>query len=194
MCSNYENIESDFKDTPLKHGYERIYAPCGAYRDRPIINFGEERCDGCEHSFSPETLETDGATSNIQHVCNDCLQNGNIIRCSTCNNFTYPLASFVKKNEEKRFGNKIYCNSCRPPIVLTFNVQNPKCAIEISVPINHEYGINETFFYEEIAKRLQVSTDRVLINGRKNKHMMYCPIEFVFDSTTFNVDILNNEV
>lgn len=52
------------------------------------------------------------------------------------------------------------------------------------------------YFYNEIAKRLNISVDRVLIEGRHGRVLtMYCPSEFIeLQHRTFQVTILNTNV
>lgn len=86
---NNSTAYNDLTKLPVKPGYKRKYASCGAYCDRPIINrkAGEERCNGCDHPFQINALHTDGANSHLKYVCTNCLKNGKVLRCDICKGF-----------------------------------------------------------------------------------------------------------
>lgn len=160
-------------ETPLKEGYERKFNEfCGTYYDRPIVGEGYERCDGCKHPFPIGTMCTDGAISFLKHICDDCLKNGKICRCSKCNVFVYGM---------KEFDNILYCHKCEPPITFYFNINNDKSTestvIKIPIPNENIASISTNYFFDEIAQKLQVPSDKIHMTGLRRGYML-CPAEY----------------
>ena len=177
----------------VQPGFIRHYAPCGAYYDEPIIGKGKEECNGCGYPFDIGSMNTDGATSLIQHVCDKCLSTGKIHRCHTCKKFVHEDWKFLMTSKSS-VGTIQYCNDCKPPIVFTYNIIPGSRKAKIAIPTNREMGIKYSYFYDELSFLLKVPAEKILINGetRPNDRVMMCPAEHLTDrSRIFDVTILD---
>ncbi|XWV25064.1 putative ORFan [Tupanvirus deep ocean] len=178
---------------PLRDGFERIYEPCGSFYDREILRDGEERCDACLASVKPENLSRDENNNYFKNVCNKCLENERIVRCSKCdtfvNKFMFGWMFFNKKMMKELYGNHIYCKKCAPPLMFVYNIGEPySTTIEVPIPADKMSGVHESYFYKYLADKLGISTDRILIGDHKCRDVMWCPMEFTNPKhRTFNV-------
>ncbi len=179
----------------LKKGYKRIYSKCGGYYDIEILKEGHERCNGCDASVIIADLQTHGANSILKYICNKCLESKKIVPCTKCGTFvrknlfihSYRTKSMVKQ----RFGDSVYCNCCKPPIVFTYNVAEPhNTTIEIPIPNKYEFALNEKYLFKQLAKKLDQCYKNIRISGRKCQGHMFYPAE-ITKPLTFDVTVEN---
>lgn len=201
QCSKQADFESDSDSEsgddccsktpePVKPGYERIYSKCGSYYDQIMAKDGEQRCDGCNCPFTVDNLQTDSANSHIKYVCNLCLDKGKVNRCKGCNTFiiNLKLGGFFGA----LFGDQSYCDDCRPALVFAFNIKSPNpSVIEIPIPKGKESGLATNYFYEELAKQLNIAENQIAIKGLWPRAMV-CAAEFEPKHKIFNVTVLEN--
>ena len=150
-------------------------------KKKQIIEEGHEICYGCNNTFLIETLTTQNFTGSIKSVCDNCLIDGTIKRCSLCHIFIYCGEKLLYNFKHEWPDNKIYCIQCEP-ITFYFNMAAPfSKLIEIYIPEKNEAKLSWGFFYDEIARILQVPVDKVLIE-KQNKSiggkMFLCPCEY----------------
>ena len=174
-------------EKPLKEGYKRIYAKCGAYYDEKILLEGEKRCANCGEGCASDIMITDNMENDrAANVCPKCIESKKVIRCRKCNKFVFKLE--LGMSGQRRFSmkgkipKKIYCQNCKPPIIFTFRKKEiPHDPIEIPIPKDLEWGFPWNCFYELLAEKINIPVDKILIYGKKldsTRRVMMCPIEY----------------
>lgn len=178
--------------------FQRIYAPCGAYTEQPILKNGEIMCPGCHRPINSYDLVDDGH----YQVCVFCLKEGTIKRCQQCQSFVLPRLTFGRRFDDMRFKTDDLCDACQPPISFTFNVRRVSTdlptKVTVNVPKKCEMGLSFNYFYHELAKQLKIDPSHISIENyglyQVNNELMMCPAEYIKDtSRIFDVIITSNK-
>ena len=181
--------------TDYTRQFERVYAQCGSYYDRPILQSGEKTCDCCGSPYI--YVKTDQQ----KNVCDHCLKDGKVKKCNICQIFVFNNFYFEAKTrmDQLRFPNLTYCDKCKPSIIFTFNIGPPySTQIDIPIPKDKEWGLPFDYFLKQIAERLQINPHNLSIEnfyfGSKyddQKKIMCCPAEYIeAKDKIFNVNIV----
>lgn len=89
-----------------------------------------------------------------------CKPNSKKVKCINCNILMVDRCSaFIPKRHVD-----YYCQNCMPPIVLYFKTNlKDKPMVEIQIPEKNNMGMPETWFYDQLADKLGINVDRIIL-------------------------------
>lgn len=198
---NYELVNSsdlDFSDSSTgSSSGEELFVNPNMEEYENILQSGNDssiKCSCCHFYFPKVEIQTDGSNGELQNICNNCLQNGTIVRCHKCNNFVVEMLfgwKFYDRSVIKELcGEAYYCDQCFPQIIFKYTINPPhNIIIDIAISKDKENGIEEKYFFEYIAEKFGVSIDKILISGEKYRGNIYFPYKMKQNEMCFNVDI-----
>lgn len=138
----------------------RHTAPCGSYYDQPVPFAHEVLCDYCHQPADRQSVVADKK----RQICPQCITTGRVKQCVQCGDWVSQALSFLQWHHQSRFGDRVYCDRCKPPIVFTFKIGAPFMKdVTVPIPVKNEMGLPASYFYHAIANELQLDVRRLSI-------------------------------